>query len=144
MRYAVPFAVLVLAQIGAAWAIGDPNVARPGGAFSTVQVANAAACERLCADDTLCMAWSLRGNSCELKAIVPLAVAENGTTSGLSTRAPASMRAQPEAPVPAALHIAANEAEADSISEPLTDDSVAMALLGGPENGEQLRSRLGN
>jgi hypothetical protein len=54
------------------------------------------------------------------------------------------MRAQPEAPVPAALHIAADEAEADSISEPLTDDSVAMALLGGPENGEQLRSRLGN
>jgi hypothetical protein len=144
MRYAVPFAVLALAQIGAAWAIGDSNVARPGGAFSTVDVANAAACERLCADDTLCMAWSFRGNSCELKAIVPRAVTENGAASGLSTRAPASMRAQPEAPVPAVLPSVTAEAEADAVSEPLTDDSVAMALLGGPEDGEQLRSRLGN
>ena len=71
MRYLAPLLVLIIAQIGAAWALGDSNVARPGGAFATIEAETAAACERACADDTLCMAWSFHANACELKAIVP-------------------------------------------------------------------------
>ena len=144
MRYLIPLAVLLLAQIGAAWAIGETNVARPGASFTTVETETAAACERLCADDTICMAWSFRGSTCELKATVPAAVQETGAISGLSARAPASMRtriAMP-APAPSVAPIIADEGQAAPISAP--EDEVTMALLGGPEGDEGLRSRLGN
>lgn len=144
MRYLAPLAVLILAQIGAAWAVGDNNVARPGGSFSTVQADTPAACERLCADDTLCMAWSFHANSCELKAIVPTAVSQEGVISGLSSRAPASMRARLELPQPApAPAIVADDAEAITAEAP-PEDETSLALLGGPEPEEGLRTRLGN
>lgn len=140
MRYILPLAVLLLAQAGAAWATGDLNTARPGGSFSRLEAESAAACERLCADDTLCMAWSFRDNACELKAIVPAAVTETGVISGVSMRAPTSMRmAATPADVTPAVRI---EAEAPRASE--TNTTVDVALLGGLEPTGELRSRLGN
>jgi len=143
MRYILPLAVLLLAQGGAAWATGDTDRARPGGAFSTQPAESVAACERLCADDTLCMAWSFRAGACELKANVPLAVAQTGTTSGVSLRAPASMRTPPQLAA-AARAAAQTEPPPLATSEPAGEDPLAMALLGGPESDQELRSRLGN
>lgn len=140
MRYILPLAALLLAQVGAAWATGDANMNRPGGSFSRVEAESAATCERLCADDTLCMAWSFRANTCELKAIVPAAVTETGVISGVSVRAPASMRAL-VLPAPAPPEVAM-ESEPQQRTE--IDDTVALALLGGPEDEQGLRSRLGN
>ncbi|MGQ0533164.1 MAG: PAN domain-containing protein [Caulobacteraceae bacterium] len=143
MRLLLPVTALALAQVGAAWAVRDVNVARPGGAFSTVEVENAASCERVCADDTLCMAWSYRDNLCELKAIVPAAIVQDGTISGVSARAPLSLRDRsvrtemaPDAPpeIPSATDPALTQPE----------DDVAVMLLGGLEHEEKLRTRLGN
>ncbi len=140
MRYLIPLAIFLLAQISAAWAIGETNVARPGGSFRTIQTETAAACERLCADDTICMAWSFRGSTCELKATVPAPIQETGAISGLSARAPASMRTRIAVPAPIVAPVIADEAQAASAPE----NEVTMALLGGPEDEEGLRSRLGN
>ncbi|MEQ1817346.1 MAG: PAN/Apple domain-containing protein [Terricaulis sp.] len=145
MRYLIPLAVLVVAQIGAAWAIGDNNVARPGGSYATVEAETAVGCERLCADDTLCMAWSFQANSCELKAIVPAATERDGIISGVSLRAPAAMRVRFEPPVVSPPTIAAHEDEPAPIPEEATaHQDVTLALLGGPETGEDLRGGLGN
>ena len=144
MRYLAPLLVLMIAQIGAAWAVGSPNVARPGGSYSTVQTETPTACERHCADDTLCMAWSFQANACEPKAIVPAATERDGTISGISMRAPASIRVRFEPPV-AAPTIAAHEDEPSPIAaETAPQQDVALALLGGPETGEDLRGGLGN
>ena len=145
MRYLIPLAVVIAAQIGAAWAMGDSNVARPGGTYATVEADSAAACERLCADDTLCMAWSHQTNSCELKAIVPAATEREGITSGVSLRAPASMRVRYEPPAAAAPTIAAHEDEpAPVATEAMSRQEIELALLGGPETGGDLRGGLGN
>ncbi len=146
MRYLVTFAVIALAQAGAAWAIGDFNVARPGGAYATVEADTPAACERICADDTICMAWSFQANACELKAIVPAAHAQTGAISGVSVRAPASLRVRFEAAAPAtspAIVADAHE-EDEPTSAPPPEDEISMALLGGPETAEGLRGSLGN
>jgi len=144
MRYLVPLAVLVVAQIGAAWALGDNNLARPGGAYASVEAETPAACERLCADDTLCMAWSFAANTCEFKAIVPPAIAQDGIISGVSARAPASMRARFEpAPAAAPTIVAADEQESQ-LAAARPEDEISLALLGGPEAEEGLRTRLGN
>lgn len=147
MRYLVPLAVLILAQIGAAWAVGDTNLARPGGAFATIETATAAACERACADDTLCMAWSFQASACELKAIVPAAIAREGVVSGVSARAPASMRIRYE-PAPPPVIEPARDSLARAESAPpaaqTAQTDVAFALLGGPETDSGLRGGLGN
>lgn len=147
MRYLAPLAVLIIAQIGAAWAVGDSNVARPGGAFSTLEAESAAACERLCADDTLCMAWSFEANACELKAIVPVAITREGVISGVSTRAPASMRARFESPPSgASAVISAHQGDEPAAIAMESDhrEDISFALLGGPETEEGLRGGLGN
>lgn len=145
MRYLIPLAVVIIAQVGAAWAIGDANVARPGGSFSTVEAQSAAACERLCADDTLCMAWSFHANSCELKAIVPTAIAQADVISGISQRAPASMRVRYEpAPTPAAEPVEIEDAPARSQPASLTEAEISAELLGGPETEAGLRLGMGN
>lgn len=148
MRYLAPLAVLIIAQIGAAWAIGDANIARPGGAFSTVATESPAQCERLCTEDTLCMAWSFQANACELKAIVPAAIEREGVISGVSTRAPASMRARFEPPPlptiePAMIAHEGDEAAAFA-TETATVGDASLALLGGPETDEALRGSLRN
>lgn len=140
MRSFVLLAVVVAAQIGAAWAVGDNNVARPGGSYLTVEADSAARCERLCTDDTLCMAWNFQANICELKAIVPLATAREGVVSGVSQRAPASMRVHVEPPS-AEPAIAAHETETAVVPPP---QNLELALLGGPESDEGLRGGLGN
>ncbi len=145
MRYFVPLAVVIAAQIGAAWALGEANVARPGGSYATIEAETAAVCERACADDTLCMAWSFQANACELKAIVPGAVAREGVISGVALRAPASMRVRYEPPAPATPIIATHEDEPVTIvTEATRHQDVALALLGGPEGGDELRGGLGN
>jgi hypothetical protein len=147
MRYLAPLAVLIVAQIGAAWAVGDSNVARPGGAFATIEAASAAACERACADDALCMAWSFEANACDLKAIVPAALEHEGIISGISTRAPASMRVRFEPTPPPAMEpvIATHEANGPALAAELTSyEDASRALLGGPETAAGLRGGLGN
>ncbi len=147
MRYLAPLAVIILAQIGAAWAIGDANVARPGGSFSTIEVESPAACERACADDTLCMAWSFQANSCELKAIVPAAVDREGVISGVSARAPGSMRVRFEQRPPNALNPVVSAHEEDEPAAFASEGAhvdAALALLGGPDTEEALRGSLGN
>lgn len=144
MRYLIPVAVLILAQIGAAWALGDNNVARPGGSYATVEAATSEACERLCANDTLCMAWSFNANACEFKAIVPAAIAQDGIVSGVSARAPASMRARFEPAPPPAPPIVTASAQETPLAAARPEDEISLALLGGPETEEDLRTRLGN
>lgn len=144
MRYLLPLAILIVAQVGAAWAVGDNDVARPGGSYATVEAPTAAACERLCADDTLCMAWSHQANSCELKAIVPAATEREGITSGVSLRAPASLQVRYQRPEPVvAPVIAAHEEPAPVATEATPHQQLELALLGGPES-EDLRGGLGN
>lgn len=142
MRYLASLAIIVIAQAGAAWATGDLNTARPGAAFATLQAESAPACERLCADDTLCMAWNFHANSCELKAVVPTAVAQVGAISGLSSRAPVTMRAPPVlTPPPAPTDAPPAE---ELAAEPVSEDEISLALLGGPDTDQGLRIRLGN
>ncbi len=145
MRYLIPLAVIIVAQIGAAWAVGDNNVARRGGTYATVEANTAAACERLCADDTLCMAWSFQANSCELKAIVPNATEHNGIISGVSLRAPASMqvRYQPPALIVSPVIAAHENGPTPTATEEAPPQELELALLGGPES-EDLRGGLGN
>lgn len=144
MRTLFPVLVLLIAQAGAAWAVGEANTARPGATYSTVEADDAAACERVCADDTICMAWSFQENSCQLKATVPAEVARSGAVSGVSARAPGWLRIRHEAPpapaAPALVEETAVEAEPSSFQE----DDVSLALLGGPEPEAGLRNRLGN
>jgi hypothetical protein len=146
MRALFSLAVLLLAQAGAAWAVGEANTARPGATYSTVRSDSAAGCEQLCAGDTICMAWSFRANSCELKATIPASVAQEGASSGVSIRAPAHLRVRHEAP-PASASAPATAAEivleADAPAAGVGEDEISLALLGGPEP-EGLRSRLGN
>lgn len=141
MRYLASLAIILLAQIGAAWATGDINIARPGAAFATLATETPAACERACADDTLCMAWSFEAGACELKAVVPQAIAREGAISGLSSRAPASMRGT--LPATTAV-IAAHEREPEAAATPRPEDAASLALLGGPDSDSDLRARLGN
>jgi hypothetical protein len=144
MRYFVLLAIVVTAQIGAAWATGDVNTARPGASYATVQAETAAACDRLCADDTLCMAWSFHGNACELKAVVPSAIAQEGAISGISTRAPASLRVRAE-PHPAAALRDTTELEPDLVAAgPPPEDDISLALLGGPLTDEPARGAVRN
>ncbi len=74
----------------------EPGMARPGGVYATVSVADPAACAQACADDALCMSWTLMeapaGPLCELKAVIPPAVPDLRATSGLSVRAPSFAR----------------------------------------------------
>lgn len=120
--------------------IGERDVARPGGAYATLTIADAAACAQLCSRDGLCMAWTQRSDGmCELKAVIPPPVATAGARSGLSVRAPEFAR---HVALPA-LSIAPPPTEApDTVEPPATRSELA--LLGGPEDGDDtLRLRFG-
>lgn len=144
MRNLAALAIVLIAQVGAAWALGEANTARPGATFATIEAETAAACERLCADDTLCMAWSFHGNACELKAVVPPATPQDGAFSGISTRAPAALRAR-AAPQPIAALRDTTELETELFAaEPTPEDDISMALLGGPLTEETARAPIGN
>lgn len=144
MRNLAALAIVLIAQVGAAWALGEANTARPGATFATIEAETAAACERLCADDTLCMAWSFHGNACELKAVVPPATPQDGAFSGISTRAPAALRAR-AAPQPITALRDTTELEPELFAtEPTPEDDISMALLGGPLTEETARAPIGN
>jgi hypothetical protein len=148
MRTLSILAVLAAVQIGSAWAIGEMNVARPGGAFATVEAESAGSCERLCVEDTLCMAWSFQDNLCELKAVVPTPIARDGIISGISPRAPASMRSQPALRDTTADGVFLDTApvvgtEARPIAA-MAEYDVSDQLLGGLDGDEERSARLGN
>jgi hypothetical protein len=124
--------------------IGARDTARPGGSYTTLPSADAAACARLCSADSLCMAWTQRADAvCELKAVVPAPVATPGATSGLSARAPDFARrlAVAEATPPQA------EIAVEPVIEAKTtaaDTPAELALLGGLTDTENpLRPRFG-
>lgn len=147
MRYSATLAVIVLAQIGVASAIGDANVARAAGAFATVEAASPALCERACEDDTICMAWSFQANVCELRATMPIASVREGVVSGFSRRVPAPVRARAEAPRPALSAAGQAEQHAETAGAGLeirNETDASLALLGGPETEQGLRGGLGN
>jgi hypothetical protein len=144
MRKLAALAIVVIAQIGAAFALGEANTARPGATFATIEAETPAACERLCSDDTLCMAWSFHGNACELKAVVPRATAQDGAFSGISTRAPASLRARPEPQPLTALRDTTEPEPELAAAAPPPEDDTSMALLGGPLTAEHSRAPIGN
>lgn len=146
MRSIFPLAVLLIAQVGAAWATSEPNMARPGATYTSIEATDAGACERACAEDTICMAWSYRESACELKATVPPAIIQTGSASGVSARAPNSLRFRSAPPDDAASPpaLAEIETEGDGSTPMGADDDLSMALLGGPEPERELRHRLGN
>ncbi|MET0182516.1 MAG: PAN domain-containing protein [Caulobacterales bacterium] len=90
----------------------EAHTARPGGVYASTFAANADECARTCGEDALCMAWTFKSDGgCELKAVAPAPMAQNGATSGLSSRAPefARLVATPQPIVPAANEIPSPE-----------------------------------
>jgi hypothetical protein len=105
------------------------TAASASGAFATLPAADGDACARVCADDTLCMAWRFEAGSCDLRATVPGDLID--AASGLSQRAldagfsPAAKPAVGEAPI---------SQTAKGAVEAVTGTAhPADALLGGPE-----------
>lgn len=142
------FAISALVATAAAAAspsldLGDPDTARPGGVYTTLTVADAAACVRLCAQDSLCMAWTLRASgACELKAVITPRVAEYGARSGLSARAPAFARTIADTRPALAPEIEAPPALALRMASSAPPASTNDELLGGDDT-EDLRPRIG-
>jgi len=110
-----------------------------GSAFRTIASQTAASCARACADDGLCIAWTLTVDSCALSAIAPTEWPQAATEVGLSTRAP-SFAALPQRPQ--VLTPAPEETAAQS-ENTTTQNDTDYALLGGPAEGD-LRPRLGS
>lgn len=133
------FALLFAACVGLADAaaqsnlIGERDTARPGGVYTQLTISDAFACARACAEDNICLAWTLRAGTCELKAVAPAPIAETGAISGLSSRAPEFVR-----------RVA--RLETASISTPAASSMAEpVSLLGGPlpVQSDILRPRLG-
>lgn len=110
-----------------------------GSAFRTIASQTAASCARACADDGLCIAWTLTADSCALSAIAPTEWPQTATEVGLSTRAPsfAALPQRPQILTPAPQETAAQSEGATA------QDDTDYALLGGPAEGD-LRPRLGS
>jgi hypothetical protein len=96
---------------------------RPGGGYVSVPAQDAQSCAALCARDPICMAWSVRAESCELKAVIPAPSPSSGAVSGLSTRAPQFARrlAALDTQVVAASAIGAPTSTALSAPAPVSD-----------------------
>lgn len=104
------------------------------GVYATLPARDTAACARLCADDSLCMAWTFRGgNECDLKAVVPSAQDQSGA-SGVSYRAPGAMRAWTQISTqPAEEPVAETIVTEASAPAPTSEDDISAMLLGGPD-----------
>lgn len=151
LRLIMPLVVIALAIAAApAGAVG-----KSPGAYANVAVRDAAACARLCADDGLCMAWTLySGGACELTAVVPTEAPADSAAFGLADRAPV-FAARPvavaqltpiatPAPVAAPAPIAASPAPQQLLDVgPDFESEDTSALLGGPEEGD-LRLTVGS
>ena len=110
-----------------------------GSAFRTIASQTAASCARACADDGLCIAWTLTADSCALSAIAPIEWPQAATEVGLSTRAPsfAALPQRPQVLTPAPQETATHSEDS------ATQDDTDYALLGGPAESD-LRPRLGS
>lgn len=158
LRFITPLIVVALAIAAApAGAVG-----KSPGAYANVAVRDAAACARLCADDGLCMAWTLySGGACELTAVVPAEAPADSAGFGLASRAlafaarpvavaqltpittPAPVSAPaPSAPVPAPVAAAPAPQQLLDVGPDFESEDTT-ALLGGPEEGD-LRLTVGS
>jgi len=133
--------------LSAAW-LALAGSAFAEGAYATLPGRDATSCARACADDGLCMAWTLTAaNDCELRATAPTAPPNSVAAFGLSNRVPASLRLA-EAPAPSS-PIASTAPDAPEIPTilalTLPEDDLSAALLGGPEpSATTLSARLQN
>jgi len=126
--------VIAAAATLAVIALAAFDAPRANGAYTTTNAADAIACARLCTSDTLCMAWVYTENACALRATVPTNLPAN-VASGVSTRAPQSLRPQPIALTPPAAPIATPAPEIAAAPPPRAPEPVETAmLLGGPED----------
>lgn len=132
MRFIVLTAVAAIAALSF-------DVQASGGVYAAAPAPTAAVCERRCADDGLCMAWSLTADqSCELRATVPASTPAGAW--GLSVRAPGVLRERLTAgSVPAAATPSEPiglrstlPPEAHAEAQPAEDD-ISLMLLGGLE-----------
>lgn len=117
-------ALLALAFAGEAAATGN---------YASHSAATSQACARLCADDGLCVAWSLTADgTCQLRATTPDAPV--GIASGYSQRAPASLRQAFVNPAPTPSNVAPARSESAQTETPPpapADDDDDGELLGG-------------
>lgn len=144
MRLLIIAAVLAFsAEATASGAAGEFNTARPGAAYLSSPAADADACARRCAEDGLCIAWTLQSTSaCELHANASAPIVTPGAYSGLSPRAPAfaralALQAPPAETVNASATNAAPAGEDHLARAPRHEEAPDVAeLLGGPEDGD--------
>lgn len=130
--------VLTSLAFGLICAAATPALAA-GSAFRTIASQTAASCARACADDGLCIAWTLTADSCALSAIAPIEWPQAATAAGLSTRAP-SFATLPQRPQ----MLTSTPPELAPQSEAAApQDDIEYALLGGPAESD-LRPRLGS
>lgn len=95
------------------------------GAYASAPAQSVEACARICAEDTLCMAWTHAQNTCALRATVPANMSL--AASGLSPRAPQSLR-----PAPITRLASAPEPTLTRPTPRVEPVETAM-LLGGPD-----------
>lgn len=144
MRKALVLAV-VLAVSAASAAAFELGYARPGGVYATLTNFDAPRCAQACADDGICLAWTLTAAAaCELKAVAPSATPQTGAISGLSYRAPAFARLvaapQPEAPpLRAAFAPPQTPSPAQTRARMTEEQPDETGLLGGPLEVSDLR-----
>lgn len=139
--------LLVIAAALAASAAGasafEFGYARPGGVYATLSNFDAQRCAQACADDGICLAWTLTASAnCELKAVAPAATPQQGAISGLSSRAPAFARLV-AAPAPQAPPLRAAFAPPAPVQTParvLEEQPDETGLLGGPLEVSDLRA----
>lgn len=117
-------ALLALAFAGEAAAAGN---------YASHPATTSQACARLCADDGLCVAWSLTADgACQLRATAP--ETPTGIASGYSQRAPASLRqafVNPTPPTPAAAPARTETAQTEAPPPAPAADTDDGELLGG-------------
>ena len=125
--FAVATVALAL-QAFAATPSPEAGAARTDGVYASLNATDAAACAALCAQDSICMAWTFREGSeesCALTSVVAAPVAETGALSGLSRRAPDFAARFVAAKTPSAPEAAASNAS--------TGQHAEAELLGAPD-----------
>lgn len=123
---------------------GAAFAAPPPGIYDFQDQPDSQACAHVCADDTLCVAWTFGGpGKCGLLAAAP-EVTEAGWVSGLSPNAPNFLRREAQVAPEATSAPQATPSEPSPPSEHAEaqpETEMETALLGGPEEGA-LRARL--
>ncbi len=127
----------------ALFALAFASEAAAVGAYASHTAQTPEACARICADDGLCVAWSLTAEGlCHLRATTPEAPA--GIASGFSQRAPAALRQAFVNLAPAAPPITEATPSNSETAASMQGGHDDGALLGGLEpRGETAELRLG-